>query len=55
MFSKGSHDIGCFKEIEPTIDTGSELPVKHPMCRTPMGFEGEEEENLKQMLEIGVI
>ena len=23
------------------------------MCHTPMGFEGEEEENLKQMLEIG--
>ena len=55
IFSKGSHDIGCFKEIKHTIDTGTELPVKHPMRRTPMGFEGEEEENLKQMLEIEVI
>ena len=55
IFSKGSHDIGCFKEIKHTIDTGTERPVKHPMRRTPMGFEGEEEENLKQMLDIGVI
>ena len=55
IFSKGSHNIGCFKEINHTIDTGTESPVIHPMCHTPMGFEGEEEENLKQMLEIRVV
>ena len=55
IFSRGSHLLGCFKEIKHTIDTGTELPVKHPMRHTPMGFEGEEEENLKQMLEIRVI
>ena len=26
IFSKGSHDIGCFKEIKHTIDTGTERP-----------------------------
>ena len=55
IFSKGTQDLGCFKEIKHTIDTGMERPVKHSMRRTPMGFEGEEEENLKQMLDMGVI
>ena len=32
-----------------------ERPIKHSMRQTPMRFEGEEEENLKQMLDMGVI
>ena len=55
IFSKGSHDLGCFTEIKHSINTGNEKPVKHPMRRTPIGFEGEEEENLKLMLDIGII
>ena len=54
-FSKGSHDLGCFREISHTINTGDEKPIKQAMQRTPLGFEKEEEENLKLMLHIGVI
>ena len=49
------HLEGCFTEIKHSINTGEEKPVKHPMRRTPLGFEGEEEENLKLMLDIGII
>ena len=55
VFSEGSHDLGCFAEVKHTIDTGAEKPVKQPMRRTPLGFENEEEENLKVMLDTGVI
>ena len=55
IFSKGGHDLGCFTEIKHVIDTGEERPVKQPMRRTPLGFENEEEENLKLMLDTGVI
>ena len=54
-FSKGSHDLGCFSEIKHTINTGDEHPVKEAMRRTPLGFEKEEEENLKLMLDTGII
>ena len=53
VFSKGSYDLRCFTEIKHTIDTGDSKPVK--LCRTPLGFEGEEEENLKMMLDVGII
>ena len=55
IFSKGIGDLGCFSEIKHKINTGDEKPVKLPMCITPIGFENEEEENLKVMLENGVI
>ena len=55
IFSKGSHDLGCFTEIRHSIDTGTERPIKQAMRRTPLGFEKEEEDNLKLMLDIGVI
>ena len=55
IFSKGSYDLGCFTEVMHSIDTGNEPPVKQPLRRTPLGFEKEEEENLKLMLDIGVI
>ena len=55
IFSKGSGDLGCFSEIKHKINTGNEKPVKQPMRRTPIGFEKEEEENLRLMLETGVI
>ena len=55
IFSKGIRDLGCFSEIKHKINTGDEKPVKLPMRRTRIGFENEEEENLKVMLENGVI
>ena len=54
-FSKGSHDLGYFSEIKHTINTGDEHPVKEAMRQTPLGFEKEEEENLKLMLDTGII
>ena len=53
IFSKGSHDLGCFTEISHTINTGDEKTVKQAMQRTPLGFEKEEEENFVLMLDIG--
>ena len=55
IFSKGSYDLGCFSHIQHEIHTGDERPVKQGMRRTPLGFEKEEEENLKLMLDLGVI
>ena len=54
-FSRGSTDLGCFSEIKHCINTGDEPPVKQALRRTPIGFENEEEDNLKLMLETGVI
>ena len=54
-FTKGSHDLGCFLEIKHTINTGDECLVKEAMRRTPLGLEKEEEENLKLMLDPGII
>ena len=53
IFSKGGHDLGCFTEIKHVIDTGEERPVKQPMQRTRLGFENEEEENLKLRFWLG--
>ena len=44
--------MGCFTEVMHSIDTGNEPPVKQPLHRIPLGFE---KENLKMMLDIGVI
>ena len=55
VFAKHSTDLGCFTQIQHTIDTGDAQPIKHRMRRTPIGFEGEEEKHLKEMLECGVI
>ena len=54
-FSQGSTDLGCFSEIKHCINTGDEPPVKQALRRMPIGFENEEEDNLKLMLETGVI
>ena len=54
-FSRGSTDLGCFSEIKHCINTGDEPPVKQALRRTPIGFENKEEDNLKLMLETGVI
>ena len=54
-FSRGGTDLGCFSEIKHCINTGDEPPVKQALRRKPIGFENEEEDNLKLMLETGVI
>ena len=54
-FSQGITDLGCFSEIKHCINTRDEPQVKQALRRTPVRFENEEEDNLKLMLETGVI
>jgi len=56
IFSKGDLDIGLFNgNIKHRINTGDTKPIKQRLRRTPLHFEKEEEEHLKQMLAKNVI
>jgi hypothetical protein len=55
VFAKSEFDLGKFDVIQHGIDTGSNRTVKHRIRRTPLGFAGEEETQLKKMLGAGVI
>lgn len=55
IFAKDDLDLGCFKGLKHTIDTGDSPPIKKRYRRTPLAFEKEEKAHLKKMLEIGVI
>ena len=55
VFAKSEFDLGKFNTIQHGIDTGTNRPVKQRIRRTPLGFAGEEEAQLKKMLGAGVI
>lgn len=55
MFAKHDLDLGCLSAIKHRIDTKDANPVKHKMRRTPLGFQHQEEEHLKKMLDAGII
>ena len=55
VFSKGDEDLGHFKDLKFTIDTGDARPVQQRIRRTPLGFEQEEEKHLKSMLSSKII
>jgi hypothetical protein len=55
VFAKSEFDLGKFNTIQHGIDTGANRPVKQRIRRTPLGFAGEEEAQLKKMLGAGVI
>lgn len=55
VLAKNEFDLGKFDAIKHGIDTGSSRPVKQRMRRTPLGFAGEEEAQLKKMLGAWVI
>ena len=55
VFAKSEFDLGKFNTIQHGIDTGTNRPVKQRIRRTPFGFAGEEEAQLKKMLSAGVI
>ena len=55
VFAKSEFDLGKFNTIQHGIDTGTNRPVKQRIKRTPLGFAGEEEAQLKKMLSAGVI
>jgi hypothetical protein len=53
VFAKREFDLGKFNTIQHGIDTGTNRPVKQRIRRTPLGFAGEEEAQLKKMLGAG--
>jgi hypothetical protein len=55
VFAKSEFDLWKFNTIQHGIDTGTNRPVKQRIRRTPLGFTGEEEAQLKKMLSAGVI
>ena len=55
IFSIGNFYLGLFKGIQHRINTGNALPIKSKLRRTPLGFQTEEEEHLKSMLDKGII
>ena len=55
LFAKHDNDLGCFTEMEHSIDTGDTLPIKQRMKRAPLHFHDEEEAYLRKMLDSKVI
>ncbi|XP_057691272.1 uncharacterized protein LOC130915330 [Corythoichthys intestinalis] len=55
IFAKNDSELGYLSAVTHKIDTGLARPVRQPVRRTPLGFQGEEEKHLKAMLEAGVI
>ena len=55
LFAKNDNYLGCFTEMEHSIDTGDTPPIKQQMRRTPLHFRDEEEAYLKKMLDSKVI
>ena len=55
VFSKNDLDIGEFKEVEHSIDTGSAEPIRQRLRRTPISFAEEEEKLLGKMLDAKLI
>jgi hypothetical protein len=55
VFAKNDQDLGLLHSVKHKIDTGAARPIKQPMRRTPLGFEGEEEKHLADMLRNGIV
>ena len=55
VFAKSDHDLGRTGLVKHTIDTGDSRPVKQPLRRVPIHKRLEEERQVKEMLEKGVI
>ena len=55
VFAQHDLDLGCFPAVKHRINTGDARPIRQPPRRTPLGFEGEEEGHLQQMLDAGIV
>lgn len=55
LFAKSDSDLGYMSTITHKIDTGTAKPVRQPVRRTTLGFQGEEEKHLHVMRKAGVI
>ena len=47
VFAEHDMDLGDFSAVKHVIDTRDARPVKQRSCRTPLAFEGEEKNTLK--------
>ena len=54
-FAKNKIDLGSCSVIKHKIDTAESAPIRQPLRRTPIGFEGEEEKYLREQIDQGVI
>ena len=54
-FAKDKLELGSFSHIKHSINTHGAVPIKQPLRRTPQGFQGEEEQYLKDQLAAGVV
>ena len=55
VFVRNNINLGDFAGVAHHIYTGMAKPVRQPPRWTPLGFQNEEEEHLKNMLEAGII
>lgn len=55
LFAASDTDLGHLSAVTHKIDTGTARPLRQPVRRTPLGFQGEEEQHLQEMLEAGVV
>jgi hypothetical protein len=51
QFARNDFDLGCLKGVKHKIDTGDNPPFKVKMRRTPLQFQGQEEEHLKKLIQ----
>ncbi|CAC5398035.1 Transposon Ty3-I Gag-Pol polyprotein,Transposon Ty3-G Gag-Pol polyprotein [Mytilus coruscus] len=54
-FASNKTELGTFALVKHKIDTAGTAPIRQPLRRTPIRFEGEEMKNLKDQLNNGVI
>ena len=55
VFSKGPNDMGCTGLAKHQIYTGDARPIRQPPSRLPIAKQGIEQEEVRKMLEKGVI
>lgn len=55
VFARSSDDLGCTNLVKHTIDTGSAHPIRQPSRRLPYGKREIEEQEVKKMLDKGII
>ena len=55
LFAKSSFDLGRTDVVEHTIDVGDSRPIRQPPRRKPLHLREEEEKQVQEMLEKGII
>lgn len=54
-FAENKSDLGSCSVVSHKINTAGAKPIRQPLRRTPLGFEGEEEKYLKDQIDNGVV